>query len=159
MGVLICAFNGLYSMIARDPDTAAGGVDPSETIYHADGFQRYRGEELETLPGDGLDRRMQITYNGTTKWHTYADSVQNTRMRSFTVTIRVGYFAGDHVDETMAIMADDEQVIAKAIAKSANWPDCTNGCVNGYVPKSSNVLKLDPRRYILEIPVEVQVTG
>lgn len=159
MSVGTCAINGLYTIICRDPDTALGGTTPSETVYHAAGFYRHFGDRLDYLPGDGIDRKVQIKYEGTRSWHSLASSAVSDRMRTFVITIRVGYFAGSHVDETMAIIADDEQEIAKAIALSASWPVCTNGCVNGYVPKSSNVLRLDDTRYVLEIAVDTQVTG
>lgn len=159
MSVGTCAINGLYSIICRDPDTAAGGTSPSEAVLHAPGFLRHVGEPIDELAGQGMDRKVQIMYDGTKEWLKYGNSQHATRMRNFGVTVRIGYFAGSHVDQTMAIMADDEQAIAKAIAVSQNWPACTGGCVNGYIPGSSDVINLDDKRYILELSVAVQVTG
>lgn len=159
MGVGTCAFNGLYDIICRNPDTAAGGLDPDSTVYHASGFYRHVGDELDDLPGDGLDRKVQIKYEGTGEWHSYANSASSHWMRTFNVVIRIGYFAGSHVDETHATLGDDEQLIGQAIARTANLPVCTNGCVSAYMPQSSNVVKLDDDRLILEISVAVQVIG
>lgn len=161
MSVGTCAINGLYDILCRNVDTADGGTTPSETLLHAPAFYRHFGDRIDTLLGDGLDRKVQVVYDGTVKWIGISSgSSGSTRMRNFNVKIRVGYFAGSHVDETMMVMADDEQEIIKAIAFSPNWPTgCTSGCVNGYVPKGSSVRTLDATRYILEITVEVQATG
>lgn len=157
MGIGTCAFNGLYTAICRDKDTAAGGLNPDNTVLHASGFYRHFGDRIDELPGDGIDRKVQVVYEGTDKWIPYGSSNTSTRMRDFTVVIRIGYFAGSHVDETMAVIADDEHQIAAVIAKSTSFPTCSPGCVMGYVPASSNVVKLDNTRYILEIVVGVQV--
>jgi len=156
-----CAIEGLYTILCRDKDTAAGGLTPSETVLHASGFYRHFGDRIDILPGDGIDRKVQIVYEGTSKWTNISSgSSGTTRMRTFQVVVRVGYFSGDHVDETMMIIADDEQEMVKEIAFSTNWPTgCSSGCVNGYVPKTSTVKRLDDTRYVLEITLDVQVTG
>lgn len=159
MSVANCAIQGIYNILCRNVDTAAGGIAPSEVVLHASAFYRHFGDRLDTLPGDGLDRKVQIVYDGTSKWHSLTSSSTLTRMRTFQVTIRVGYFSGSHVDETMIIMADDEQEIIKALALSANWPECSSGCLNGYVPKTSAVKRIDDTRYVLELALDVQVTG
>ena len=160
MGVATCAINAVYATVCQDPDTAAGGLTPGDTTTHAPHFQRHVGEAIDTLPGDGLDRKVQVVYNGTDEWHPYSNSVSSTRMRTFGITVRIGYFAGAHVDETHAIMADDDQLISNAMALAVNWPsDCTGGCVNGIMPGASRVLELDRQRYILEIDFTVQVTA
>ena len=159
MSTANCAVLGIYNIICRDADTAAGGTPPSETVLHAAAFYRHLGDRIDTLLGDGIDRKVQITYEGTSKWHSLTSSSTSSRMRTFQVVIRIGYFAGSHVDETMIIMAADEQEIIKALALSANWPECAEGCLNGYVPKTSSVKRLDDTRYVLEIALDVQVTS
>lgn len=160
MGVGTCAMLGLYSIVCRDPDTASGGATPSEALLHASGFLRHSGTSiLDDIPGDGIDRRVDIVYIGTDSWHTYNSSSASSKMRSFPLLVRIGYFAGSHDIETQAIMADDDQLVCEEIRKSWLWPDCSAGCVNGYYPLSSGVVELEDDRYILEIRVEVTVTG
>lgn len=155
-----CGILGLYAIICRDPDTATGGLDPADTVLHAPGFYRHDRQRLEDLTGSGIDRKVQIVYLGTSRWHTYVEPTTGFQMRTEAVKIRVGYFAGDHVNETMASIAEDNQQIAHAISKTSNHPVCDPGeCVNGYVPRSSEVIKIDEQRYVLEIEIAMQVTG
>lgn len=153
-----CAINGLYATICRDPDTASGGLTPSEEVYHASGFLRYEGTApFDDLPGDGLDRRVEVVYAGTDDWTGYTSSSSSIRMRTFELVIRVGYFAGSHQDVTHGIMADDDRLIGLAV-KGAALPDCTGHCVNGYYPVGSSVTMLDATRWVLEHVVRVTVT-
>lgn len=155
-----CVISGLYSILCRDPDTASGGVDPSETELHANGFYKLEGlAALEDLPGDGIDRRIEIQYAGTDGWHTYASSASTTRLRTLDLVVRVGYFAGTHDGETQAIIADDDELLGLAIKTSSNWPACANGCINGYWPVRSSLTYIEANRYILEILVRCTVTA
>lgn len=155
-----CAIRGLYSILCRDADTASGGVEPSEVVLHAPGFYKLEGlAALEDLPGDGIDRRIEIRYAGTDGWHTYASSASTTRMRSLDLIVSVGYFAGTHDGETQAIIADDDELLGLAIKTSSSWPKCTTGCVNGYWPLRSTLTYIEANRYILEILVRATVTA
>lgn len=155
---MICAIAGLYDIICQDEDTASGGVTPSEVILHAQGFTRHEGTTpFNDLPGDGIDRRVEIVYPGTDSWNTYTSSSASVRMRQFDAVVRVGYFAGSHFDETYQIMADDDRLIGLAV-KYGPLPDCSGTCVNGYYPVGSNVAALDNTRYVLEIQVRTVVT-
>ena len=155
---MICAIAGLYDIICRDEETAEGGITPSEDTLHASGFTKHEGTTpFNDLPGDGIDRRVEILYPGTDAWTTYASSYASVRMRQFEAVVRVGYFAGSHFDETHAIIADDDRAIGLGI-RDGTLPTCSSGCVNGYYPIGSSVVELDPTRLVLEIRVRTVVT-
>lgn len=160
MSAVRCAMNGLYTIICRDPDTAAGGLTPNDGVLHLPGFYRHDRQRLESLTGSGIDRKVQIVYKGTSRWTTYVDPTTGFQMHDEIAVIRVGYFTGDHVNETMIVMGEDGQQIARAISKTINQPACDPGeCVNGYIPQSSEVTKIDEQRYVLELEVLMKVTG
>lgn len=159
MGVVTCAINALYDMICRDVDTAADGLDPEDTTWHASGFFRHDREPLERLESEAIDRKVQIVYDGTNEWHSLSPSGGSALMRTFRVIVRVGYFVGDHEFLSYPIIGDDEQQILQAIMDQSNWPSCSSGCVNGYIPGDSAIAYPDEIRRILEIAVGVQVTG
>lgn len=153
-GVATCAMRRLSDIICRDIDTAAGGLTPSESVVHAPGFTRLAtGQKLQELPGDGIDRVVAVAYDGTAKWHSMAN------MRTFTIRVRIGYFAGSHDDDTQRIILDDEQVITQALSLSSNWTDscAANGTIYGYIVRPSVLTLLEADRYILELPVDIQV--
>lgn len=158
MGIGTCAIEGLYSIICRDDVTAAGGLTPENTDRHADGFYRVGRKLLEQLDGEDIDRKVEVIYDGTGAWVGLMSTYDAQRERRFTVTIRVGYFTGDHEMESMSIAADDEHQICKAIMVQANWPTCTGGgCVEAYMPRSSTFQSISEEQWVLEIEVEVQV--
>lgn len=160
MGVVTCAIDGLYDIICRDPDTAAGGLTPGDTDLHASGFFRHDREPLERLESEAIDRKVQIVYDGTDEWHPLSPGgAGGPMMRTFRVVIRVGYAVGDHEFRSYPIIGDDEQQIVEAIMNQSNWPVCASGCLNGYVPAESAIAYPDEIRRILEIAVLVQVTG
>lgn len=159
MAASTCALAGLYNIICRDPETATGGLDPVDVDLHAPGFYRSEREELEFLTGQSIDRRVRIEYDGTSGWPTLFNPVVGATMRTFLVTIRVGYFVGDHGPESFIVMAEDGSQIVNAISRSGNWPQCVSGCVNGYVPLDSNLVRIDSTRYTWDIVVSVTVTG
>jgi hypothetical protein len=157
MSAIRCAINALYTLICRDPDTAAGGLDPTDTTLHGPGFYRHDRERLEQLPGPGLDRKVQIKWLGTDQWHTYVAPNTGFKMHTDPVMIRIGYYVNDHVNDSLLAMSEDNQQIAKTISRMVNYPTCAVGCVSGFIPASSEVIKLDELRYVLEITVDVQV--
>lgn len=157
MGIGTCAINGLYTIICRDPDTAAGGLTPENVTRHADGFYRIARTTLDSIEGEAYDRRVEIVYGGTNEWIGMPATYAQQRERRFGVTIRVGYFVGDHEMETQPIAADDDHAICKAIFLQANWPLCSGGCVEAYLPVSSNFFQVSETKWMLEIDVSVQV--
>jgi hypothetical protein len=157
MGIGTCAISGLYNIICRNDETAAGGLDPADVTRHADGFYRVGRKLLEHLDGEDIDRKVEILYGGTSEWIGLMSTYDAQRERRFSVTIRIGYFTGDHEMETMMIAADDEHQICKAIMVQANWPTCTSGCVEAYMPQSSSFQALNEEQWVLEIEVLIQV--
>lgn len=160
MSVSHCAMGGLYRMICGDPEAvpAIDGLVPDDTDLHAERFTRFQGEGvLEDRVGKSIDRVVFISYEGTSRWAGVWSRGQ--LERTFRVVVRIGYFFGDHEDLTYQAMADDEHAIAKYIRKDSNWPQCSSGCINGFVPKSSSVTRVKPDRAINEIVVEVTVTA
>ena len=144
---------GVYTLICRDPETASGGIDPVNVELHAPGFYRTDREELEFLTGQSIDRRVQVMADGTPRFT--ALRIGQNRLRTFGLTIRVGYFLGDHFIESMDAMADDDSLILRTLSKQENWPDC-RGITNVQVTGSRRV-RLDSTRQILEVYVELQV--
>jgi hypothetical protein len=107
--------------------------------------------------GFRIDRKVEILYGGTSEWIGLMSTYDAQRERRFNVTIRIGYFTGDHEMETMMVAADDEHQICKAIMVQANWPTCTSGCVEAYMPQSSSFQALNEEQWVLEIEVLIQV--
>lgn len=156
-----CAISAIYECICRDEETAAGGLDPSEATLHAPGFYRHKRSELEQLTGSAIDRKVQVIASGTDSWVPLYNPVFGVKTRCYYVTVRVGYFVGDHMTESFAVIGDDDLLIRNAIVDQNNWPDCSVGCVNGMVPIDARRIEVDgdPARHIWEILVEVTVTG
>lgn len=139
------AIAGMYALLCRDPDTADGGLTPVADPYHAPAFTRLDSGRLEDLAPLGMDRRIHIEYSGTEAWHTLGN------MQTFGVTVRVGYFAGEHTEETRAIMFDDEHLIGAALSYSGNW----SGAALRVGP--GDVTQVGDDCFINEIPVSVQI--
>lgn len=154
-GVGTCTFNWLYSALCRDPDTASGGVTPLNTTLHpSPAFFRHDRSPLEELESEAIDRKVQIIYEGTDEWLPLTPGTHGL-MRDYGVTIRVGYFTGDHDWRSQAIIADDEHSIALALADRASWPSC----VNAITPRTSSLTPIDEVRSILEMRWIIQTTG
>lgn len=156
-----CAIDAIYATICRDPETASGGLTPSESTLHAPGFYRHDRSELDALTGNSIDRKVQVMSDGTAGWVPLYNPVSGVKIRRFSLIVRVGYFVGDHMTESFAIMGDDDLIISNALIDSTNWPDCAVGCVNGIVPVGGRRVEVDgdPTRHVWEITVEVTVTG
>lgn len=155
--VHICLVNKLYEVICRDPDTATGGITPTESTYHADCFARYNIERLERLKGSAFDRKVQIEYKGALAFGTLTNGIGGKRSRNIMVSIRVGYYLGDHDMLSQPIIGADDFLISKTISKPSNYPVCEAGCVMGIVPLSSSVTILDAERQLLEINVQCTI--
>jgi len=155
-----CVMRGIYTFLCRDADTGEGGLAPTTTDLHADCFSRYMEHRLDVVMGEAIDRKVQIEYGGLSEMPPLANGTGTKRRRIFKINIRIGYFAGDHNDETHAVIAADDHLIQVEIARPANYPaSCEGICVEGIIPLSSEVITLDTNRYILEITARVQVYG
>lgn len=153
-----CVISGLYALICRTPDEGGtGGLTPEDVTLHAPGFYRYDRDDLGFLTGASIDRRVQIIPSGMRRLLPIRGANTVTYMKVFNLTIRVGYFAGSHAPDTYSVMADDDVLITKTLSKQANWPNCAG--VTNIRPLSSNLVRLDPSRFVWEITVEVQVMG
>lgn len=161
MGIGTCAINGLYNIVCRNAVTAAGGLNPENVDLHTDGFYRVERMELDDYESQDFDRRVQIDYVGTAEWIGLMGTYDQQRERRFGVLMRIGYFVGDHEADSHMIAADDDHAICKAIMLQANWPvGCTGGgCVNAYIPVGSGFVRVDEKRWVLEISITVQVTS
>ncbi|MEK9735835.1 MAG: hypothetical protein VW239_00765 [Candidatus Nanopelagicales bacterium] len=149
-GPATAAIETLYDIVARDPDTAADRLFPGSTALHAPGFSRHDRSPIDELESEALDRRVQVVYEGTSRWEWPSYG----QRRAMLLTLRVGYFVGDHEMRSYPVMVDDEQQIVQAIMDPSNW----TGCVHGFYPVASNVVVLDEARQILEIRFEAQTT-
>ena len=158
-GIATCAIEGLYALICRDPDTAAGGVDPLNTCLHDDGFYRLFSDRLEELEGQGIDRKVEINYGGTNSWYPMVNGVGGKLRRTFTAEVNIGYFMGDHWTESMSVIGDDEQSIAQVVRVQSNYPSCSGGCVLGYVPTGSSVSRIAEDAAVLTISFDVEIYG
>lgn len=160
MGVASDAVEGIYTILCRDPDTAAGGMDPSETTLHSEGFYREDRITLRDIEGSGIDRRVQILCEGTEGWGALNNGLGGKRQRQFGCTVSIGYFHGDNLWKSRMIAMDDEQKFGHLIGQRSNWPsDSAYGCVQGYMLRDSRFEQLDRDRYILHIYITVEVYG
>lgn len=150
---VFCSIQGIYDVICRDPETASGGLDPLNVELHAPGFYRTDREDLEFLVGPSIDRKVQVMVDGTNKW--LPINVGTKRLHVLGVTIRIGYFTGDHALATFEAMADDDALILRTLSKQSNWPAC-RGLSNVKVLGSKPV-KLEGNRQVLEIYLNLQV--
>lgn len=138
------AIEGIYDTVCIHVDTAVGGLTPNDTL-HEPAFRRLKGGRLEDLAPDGMDRRVHIEYTGTAAWHKLG------HMQTFGVTVRVGYFAGEHREATLATIADDEHLIGAALMFSPNWVGAA------LIVGPANLIKHGDDCFILEIPVDIQL--
>lgn len=155
--VHICLIEHLYDVICRDPDTAAGGLDPTMSDYHAEGFYRLDKDSLDKIKGSAIDRKVQILYTGSNQFGSLTNGIGNKRHKFINVLIRVGYYVGDRDAAASQIIGADEFLITKNITKPSNYPACVEGCVMGIDPLSSIISELDAERRVLEINLQCQI--
>lgn len=159
MGPVTCAIGGLYNMICRDPDLATGGLDPCENELHADGFYAEKHRDIEELDVTGIDRRVQVIYNGQDELLDFVNGIGTLRQKTFTVIVKIGYATGNHLYDSYPIIGDDEHLITKKIGQVKYWPECVRGCVQGYITQTSATNRLDADRTVLEMTVAVTIYG
>jgi len=158
-GVITTGLNGLYTLICRNPETAGGGLAPSEAIYHSEaGFIYDERVKIDSLESSAIDRRVEVIYNGTIAWGNVVNGLTR-KQRRVGVVVRIGYYVGDHELESYKIMGDDEQIICNAVLNPSTWPEGIKGCVQGYIPQTSQVQVLDANRMVLEITLEMIIYG
>lgn len=150
-----CAINAIYSIVCVDAETGDGGTLPQNTDLHAERFHKHVICDLEELTSKAIDRRVQVTYEGSQKWEGVWGRGQ--KERTFRVKLRIGYFVGNHEAMSAPVIADDEHDIGKRLQNAALWPTCTNGCIQGLVARTSRVIKVEPDRVILEMDIEATV--
>lgn len=152
MGVAAAAFDGIYTVICRDPDTGNGGLIATEYGHHKPFFVRApQGEAIEDI--DRADRMVQVVATGFTGQASL--SAPEATHWEFGVEVVIGYFAGGYEDNCQRAMLDDFMLIAKALMTESNRPTGTYA----YIVEDSNVEPLDDDRYLHSISVTVQVHG
>lgn len=152
-----CVIEGLYAGICRDPDTGEGGLTPTDSDFHVPYFQRSQREDLRKKTGGGIDRCTKIKYLGT-KDHKAFITGGKTRQVDH-VMIEIGFFAGDHHDDTHVVMWDDDKIVQRWLIHPDNYPSCAGTCVERITIVNSDVVKLGEEQYILQITVAIQTTS
>jgi hypothetical protein len=152
-----CIIRSLYGDICRDPDSGEGGLTPTANDFHIPYFQRTPREELKAKVGGAIDRCVQITYKGTQGVKPFISGGKIRHQDQ--ILISVGYFAGDHHDETNIIMHADDKMLENFLVKPSNYPSCSGTCVEKIDVVNSNVVKLGKEQYILELLLAVQTTS
>jgi hypothetical protein len=152
-----CIFDKLYEGLCADEDGGGGGVPPTPSEFHADVFQRERRVTLRELPLSSIDRKIQITYEGVKEYAAFANADGTRRRLWLEAIVRVGYFAGDNVDDTHRIMMSDDLLLQRWLRDPDNYPSCQGVCVEDIIPVNSSVSALQQGRFILSIQLRMQV--
>lgn len=152
-----CVLDGLYDGICANEDGGGGGVEPTPSEYHADVFRRERRTPLRQLAKSAVDRVVQIEYDGVRQYHPFANATGTKRRRTVEFVVKVGYFAGDNVDDTYAIIFSDDMKLQDYLRLPQNYPSCQGACVEGILPTSSSVSRIGDGRLELRITIEVQL--
>lgn len=155
---MFCVLGRLYDTICRHPDTGEGGLVPTPSDFHADSFRRIDSVRAHKTAKGGLDRLVEIDYQGTKKYLQFANG-QGTKRRSWHgVLIRIGYFAGDNHNITQMVIAGDDKLLGTALQKLDNIVgSCANECLEKVEVEGSEVIKLDDQRYELQISLKLQI--
>jgi hypothetical protein len=151
-----CVINGLYTGICRDADTGEGGITPTDNDFHLPYFQRSKREELREKTGGAIDRCVQIEYKGTRGVKPIGG---NKNRHTDHVMVSVGFFAGDHHDQTHVIMHADDKLLQNFLVHPDNYPTCAGTCVEKIEIVNSDVVKLGREQYILEVLIAIQTTS
>lgn len=122
-----------------------GGITPAASDYHVPYFSRARGNRLDDLPGDGIDRIIEVKYTGTENWPALGT------MQNIGGLIRVGYFAGEHKDHTYSIMQADEHLIGRSVNYQGKWLGAA------MIARPGDITDVGEDRFIMEIPVTIQI--
>jgi len=155
---LDCVVKRLYASICRDPDTGDGGLEPTPSEFHADGFSRLDNIRMGEAVKSAADRLVEIDYQGTLKYQGFANGSGTRRRATHKLLLRVGYFAGNNHAETHMIIAADDSKLGVFLQKLDNiHGDCDGLCLEKVEVDNSEVIKLDSQRYELQITLRVQV--
>ena len=148
---------GFYSFICRDPDSGEGGLTPTANDFHLGYFQRTKREELTYKTGAGIDRCVQIVYKGTQATKPFISGNKIRHMDR--IMVKVGFFAGDHHDDTNMVIHSDDKMLQNSLVKPNNYPDCGTVQIERVTVINSDVVKQGKEQYILELLLEVQTTS
>jgi hypothetical protein len=151
-----CVIDKLYEGICAAEDGGGGGLTPSPTDFHAEVFRRERRRRIRELPKSSIDRAVQIQYQGVREYGKVG-SIDGRRRLWMELTVHVGFFAGDNVDDTHRVMLGDDMLLQKWLRDPANYPSCTGTCVEDILPVNSNVSALEDGRFELTITLRLQV--
>lgn len=153
-----CVLNRLYETLCRDPELGTGGLEPTPSEFHADGFTRRDMVQLKKVTKSGADRLLQIEYKGTVKYQGYANGRGNRRRSTHRVMVRIGYFAGQSHNETHIVMGADDKKIGTYVQKLDNIVGtCSDLCIEKISYENSETITVDDQRYELQIMLLVQV--
>jgi len=152
-----CVINGLYDLICRNPDSGEGGLTPTSNDFHLPYFQRTMREELRRKTGGSIDRCVQIEYKGTRGVKPFISGGKTRHVDH--VMVCVGFFAGDHHDQTHIVMHSDDKILQNFLVQPDNYPSCQGACVEKIDIVNSDVVKLGREQYILELLLAIQTTS
>lgn len=152
-----CVIQGLYTLICRDSETGEGGLIPTVNDFHLPYFQESKREELREKTGGAIDRCVTIGYVGTKSVKPFISGGKTRRLQH--VMVSVGFFAGDHHNETHKVMFADDLLLQQSLIHPDNYPSCNGVCVEKIDVVSSDVVKLGKEQYILELLLAIQTTS
>lgn len=153
-----CVLERLYATICRDPTTGDGGLTPTESDFHSEGFRRLDDVRIAQVSKGSSDRLVEIDYGGTEKYQQFANGTGTKRRSRHKLLLRIGYFAGDNHNETMMVIASDDKLIGTYLQRLDNiHGSCEDMCLEKLEVGSSEVVKLDNQRYELQLSLVAQV--
>lgn len=151
-----CIIDQLYDGLCAAEDGGGGGVTPTPSDFHAEVFRRERRKRLRELPKSSIDRALQIEYGGVREY-AKVGSINGKRRLWMEITVHVGYFAGDNVDDTHRTILSDDMLLQLWLRDPDNFPSCAGTCVEDILPVSSSVSPLEDGRFELTITLRLQV--
>jgi hypothetical protein len=151
-----CIIDRLYEGICADEDGGGGGLAPTSSEFHAEVFRRERRKRVRDLPKSSIDRAVQIEYEGVREYGKVG-SIDGRRRLWLELSVHVGFFSGDNVDDTHRTILSDDMLLQKWLRDPNNYPACAGTCVEDILPVSSNVSALEDGRFELTITLRLQV--
>jgi hypothetical protein len=152
-----CIIDQLYEGLCAAEDGGGGGVTPTASEFHAEVFRRERRRLVRDLPKSSIDRALQLEYTGVIRYLA-GPSTNGARRRVVAgVSVRVGFFAGDNVDDTRRLIMSDDLLLQEWLRTEDNYPSCAGTCVESIIPANSEVRPLEDGRFELIIRLEIQI--
>jgi hypothetical protein len=151
-----CIIDRLYEGICASEEGGGGGLAPTQSDFHAEVFRRERRKRVRELPKSSIDRAVQIEYEGVREYGKVG-SIDGRRRLWMELTVHVGFFAGDNIDDTHRIILSDDMVLQKWLRDPDNYPSCAGTCVEDILPIGSVVSALEDGRFELTITLRLQV--